>query len=180
MHTSRLHSRALKAVGGLATVAATLTIASQQSSAQPGALHARAVIIDASGNSIGVAKFVEDRSGTLHVNVKIEGLPAGLHGIHIHNNGACTPDFAAAGSHHNPTGATHGHHSGDLPNLTVNAEGRGRLNATTDNATLSAGSRSVFDANGSAIVIHASQDDYQTDPTGNSGARIACGVIEWA
>ena len=73
--------------------------------------------------------------------------------------------------------APHGSHSGDLPNMTVNNAGQGKLNATTDHVTLSAGPISVFDADGSAIIIHANPDDYVTDPTGNSGGRIACGVV---
>ena len=142
-----------------------------------GALHASATLIDATGAEIGWATFVEDATGTVHVNVKVDGLSPGRHGIHIHRVGACSPDFAAAGSHHNPLGAAHGSHAGDLPNLDVNANGRGRINATTDLATLSGGPLSVFDADGSALVIHADEDDLVTDPTGNSGARIACGVI---
>jgi superoxide dismutase, Cu-Zn family len=168
-------------IAGVSVVAGALLLTGQQSSAdaaRPGAAHAHAVIRNTTGESIGFARFVEDASGALHVNVKVDGIDEGLHGIHIHNTAACTPTFAAAGSHHNPLGATHGHHSGDLPNLVVNGEGRGRLNAVTREATLSPGTHSVFDANGSAIVIHASPDDFQTDPTGNSGARIACGVIE--
>ena len=141
------------------------------------ALHASAVLVDASGAEIGWATFVEDATGTVHVNVKVDGLSPGRHGIHVHRVGACSPDFAAAGSHHNPLGAAHGSHAGDFPNLDVNTNGRGRLNASTDRATLSAGSLSVFDADGSALVVHAAEDDLVSDPTGNSGARIACGVI---
>jgi superoxide dismutase, Cu-Zn family len=178
MSTSPLVKRALLAAGGLTVVVGALAVNIQQSSADSGALHARAVIRNASGDQIGFAKFVEDASGRVHVNVKVSGLASGLHGIHIHNTGLCAP-FGAAGTHHNPAGAAHGNHSGDLPNLAVNGDGHGRLNATTDDATLSGGPLSVFDANGSAIVIHARPDDYQTDPTGNSGDRIACGVIEW-
>ena len=109
--------------------------------------------------------------------MKVDGLTPGQHGIHIHNTGQCSPTFAAAGAHHNPTGEFHGSHGGDLPNLDVNIAGRGSLNATIDHATLSAGLLGVFDANGTALIIHADPDDLITDPTGNSGARIACGVI---
>lgn len=133
---------------------------------------------DANGEYVGWASFFEDGQGRLHVKVKTHGLSTGLHGIHIHNVGQCSPTFAAAGSHHNPLGATHGSHAGDLPNLVVNEAGKGRLRARTEAATLSAGPLSVFDGNGSALVIHADPDDGVTDPTGNSGARIACGVIQ--
>ena len=127
---------------------------------------------------MGWARFTEDATGTVHVNVHVRGLTVGLHGIHIHNTGSCTPTFAAAGSHHNPPPATaHGSHAGDLPNLVVNGAGIGHLDVTTDHATLSAGPLTIFDGNGSALVIHAREDDLHTDPTGNSGDRIACGVI---
>jgi len=142
-----------------------------------GAAHASAELRDAGGAVVGWAAFTEDASGTLHVNVQVRGLRPGLHGIHIHNTGVCSPTFAAAGSHHNPLGATHGSHAGDLPNLTVNGAGAGHLDTTTDGATLTPGPTTVFDGNGSALIIHAGEDDLVTDPTGNSGGRIACGVI---
>jgi Cu-Zn family superoxide dismutase len=142
-----------------------------------GATHARATIVDTTGAEVGFATFTEDATGALHVNVKVSGAAPGEHGIHIHAVGACTPSFAAAGSHHNPLGALHGAHAGDLPNLIVNVAGKGRLNAGTRSASLSAGPVSVFDADGAAIVIHALPDDFVTQPTGGSGDRIACGVI---
>ena len=149
--------------------------------AASGAVHARAEIVNTAGEVIGWAKFMEDATGTLHANVHVAGLAPGLHGIHIHNTAACvlgtTPVFSSAGPHHNPLGALHGNHAGDLPNLVVNEAGRGLLNATSDGATLSSGPVTLFDLNGSAIVIHANPDDHVTNPTGNRGARVACGVI---
>lgn len=150
-----------------------------------GATHASATIRDGSGATIGWAQFTEDATGRVHVNVKVEGLTPGLHGIHIHAVGLCQgPTFTTAGTHHNPLGALHGlddpvgAHAGDLPNLVVNGEGRGRLNAVSDRTTLSPGTVSVFDASGSAIVIHALEDDQEAiSATGNSGARVACGVL---
>ena len=150
-----------------------------------GATHASARIINDANQTIGWARFTEDTAGRLHVNVKVAGLTAGLHGIHIHAAGVCTgPSFGSAGAHHNPLGALHGlndpagAHAGDLPNLVANDTGRGHLNARSDRATLSPGLLSVFDANGSAIVIHALEDDQEaTSATGNSGPRVACGVI---
>ena len=164
---------------GVVLVGALLVLASPviATAGGSGALHADAELRNAAGDVVGWARFTEDATGTLHVNVHVEGLSEGLHGIHIHNTGACTPSFAAAGAHHNPLGALHGEHAGDLPNLTVNEAGVGHLDATSDGATLSAGPVSVFDANGSALIIHAGEDDLVTNPTGNSGARIACGVI---
>ncbi len=148
-----------------------------------GAPYAWAELRDPAGAAVGWARFTEDATGILHVNVQVRGLPEGLHGIHIHAIGQCSPTFAAAGGHHNPLGNTHGldsptgAHAGDLPNLVVNVAGNGHLDTTSDRATLSAGTVSLFDADGSALIIHAGPDDQVTDPTGNSGGRIACGVI---
>jgi Cu-Zn family superoxide dismutase len=143
-------------------------------------------MIGTDGQPVGWARFVEDGTGIVHVNVHVRGMSPGLHGIHIHAVGLCEPTtFGSAMGHHNPRTVVHGldsatgGHAGDLPNLTVNAAGIGRLDAKTDRATLSAGLTSVFDGNGSALVIHAGPDDQITDPTGNSGGRVACGVIEW-
>ena len=164
------------AAGAVATSIAAASVAAGDTPSVP-AVHATATLVDITGASIGTARFVEDAAGVLHVNVKVNGLTPGLHGIHIHQTGSCTPTFAAAGAHHNPLGAAHGAHSGDLPNLVVNGAERGRLNATTVQATLSPGPMSVFDLDGSSLIIHAATDDFVTQPTGNSGARVACGVI---
>lgn len=145
---------------------------------------AHGTFVDAAGMRIGSIHLTEDRHGVVHVNVKVKGLTAGLHGIHIHAVGSCTPTFAAAGGHYNPFGHEHGldnpngPHAGDLPNLAVNARGHGRLHAKTDRVTLSAGPATLFDADGSAFIIHANPDDQVTDlGNGGSGARIACAVI---
>lgn len=148
-----------------------------------GAMHASAVLRNQAGAAVGWASFTEDATGILHVNVQVRGLPEGLHGIHIHAVGQCSPTFAAAGGHHNPLGHDHGldsltgAHAGDLPNLIVNGAGNGHLDVTSDRATLSAGPTSIFDLDGSALVIHFGEDDQVTNPTGKSGGRIACGVI---
>jgi Cu-Zn family superoxide dismutase len=138
---------------------------------------AEATLVDATGTVVGSARFVEDGIGRVHVVVRVRGLAPGLHGIHVHGAGACTPTFDAAGSHHNPLNRLHGEHAGDLPNLDVNRSGLGRLQATTESFTLSTGPTGAFDANGSALVVHALPDDFVTQPTGGSGARVACGVI---
>lgn len=154
-----------------------------------GARHASATFVDATGATIGWARLVEDATGIVHVNIHVKGLSPGLHGVHIHAVGACTPTFAAAGGHYNPLGHQHGldnpngPHAGDLPNLVVNDAGVGHLDATTDRVTLSPGPATLFDASlgaaGSALIIHANPDDQVTDATnGGSGSRIACAVIE--
>ena len=170
----------LAAISGLAIVAWTVSL-----TAASGVSSAHATLIDGSGATVGWAKLTEDAAGKVHLNVHVEGLTPGQHGIHLHAKASCIgPDFTSATGHHNPTFAKHGlesldgPHAGDLPNLDVNIVGRGRLQATTDRATLSAGPLSLFDSDGSAIIIHAAQDDQVTDPTGNSGLRVACGVIE--
>lgn len=161
-----------------------LFVSAQFVAAQPGARHASAALRDTTGQVIGTARFTEDAAGRVHLSVHVHGLTPGLHGLHLHAIGACTPTFAAAGGHFNPGGHQHGlenpagPHAGDLPNLTVTPAGAGRLNATLDSVTLSAGALSLLDADGSAVVIHADPDDQVTQPIGGSGARIACGVIE--
>jgi Cu-Zn family superoxide dismutase len=171
-------------LGGLLAITGVLAVGS---GAVASAGHAEARLIDVDGRSVGWARFTEDATGTLHVSVHVKGLSAGLHGIHLHAVGACTlgtaTAFSSAGAHHNPLGRTHGlssltgSHAGDLPNLVVNRARIGHLNGKTDLATLSSGPTSLFDPDGSAVIIHAAEDDQVTNPTGNSGARIACGVI---
>ena len=111
------------------------------------------------------------------------GLSPGAHGVHLHTTGSCTaPDFASAGAHLNPGGHQHGTsnpagpHLGDLPNITVGSAGTGTVSATLSGTREDVLAR-LFDADGTAVVVHANADDYRTDPSGNSGGRIACGVL---
>jgi Cu-Zn family superoxide dismutase len=165
-------------LGALAVLAvAAGATAPARASFVAGADQARATIVDTTGAHVGSAVLTEDGPGRVHVNVKVSGLSPGLHGIHVHGIGLCGSDFNAAGGHHNPLGAGHGSHAGDLPNLIVNGDGEGRLNATVTGFTLSESPTGAFDVDGSAIIVHAAEDDFTTQPTGNSGARIACGVI---
>lgn len=149
-----------------------------------GGMIATAVMKDVKGNDIGRARFTEDNTGSVHIDVSVKSVSPGRHGIHIHETGRCDPTFAAAGAHYNPAGKKHGlsnpqgAHAGDLPDLTVNEAGDGRLSTTTHMVTLSPGKATLFDQDGSALVIHAGPDDQMTDPAGNSGDRIACGVIQ--
>jgi Cu-Zn family superoxide dismutase len=118
--------------------------------------------------------------------VVVNNLPPGKHGFHIHAVGKCDPpDFQSAGGHFNPFGKKHGlknpegPHAGDLPNLEVGPDGKGKLETTVGGLTLGKeGLATLFGSNGTAVVIHAGPDDEKTDPAGNSGARIACGVIK--
>ncbi len=179
--------RLIPAIGVLGAALA-LTGAFAAQSLAGGAAHASADIVDASGVTIGWARFVEDGAGVVHVNVHVKGLTPGLHGIHIHGVAACSPTFAAAGPHYNPAVRQHGllnangPHAGDLPNLIVNEAGVAHLDATTDRVSLKNGPATLFDtttnAVGSALIIHANEDDQLDNATnGNSGGRIACGVI---
>ncbi len=138
---------------------------------------------NASGASVGTIMLMQE-GDAVHLKGTLNNLPPGVHGIHIHAVGSCSPDFAAAGPHFNPMNKKHGlenpdgPHAGDLSNLTVNADGTGTYDYKDTMVSLLGGvPNSLYDADGSSLVIHASADDYKTDPAGNSGARIACGVI---
>jgi Cu-Zn family superoxide dismutase len=145
---------------------------------------AHADIVNAQGQKIGTAKIVAAKQG-IKIGVKVSQLPTGKHGIHIHNVGKCEgPDFTSAGPHLNPYTKKHGTdnpdgpHVGDLLNLEVKANGKAKATLLDTMATLGDGPNSVFHDGGTAIVIHAKEDDYKTDPAGNSGPRIACGVVQ--
>lgn len=151
---------------------------------------AYATISNAAGEKRGTAELWQDVDKIVHVDVQVTGMPPGPHGIHFHAVGQCdgsgTTPFATAGAHFNPLGRQHGlenpagPHAGDAPNFTVDANGSGRASFTTDRVSLTEGSTSLFDADGSAIVIHAAADDQTSQPAGNAGARIACGVVKQA
>jgi Cu-Zn family superoxide dismutase len=135
------------------------------------------------GQAVGLARFTQV-GNAVRIVLEATKLPPGPHGVHVHAVGKCdAPDFTSAGGHFNPAGRQHGAlnpqgwHAGDLPNLTVAPDGNGRMETTTEQLTLGTGPHSVWDADGSALVVHAAADDFKTDPTGNSGGRIACGVL---
>ncbi|HVR90275.1 MAG TPA: superoxide dismutase family protein [Novosphingobium sp.] len=141
-----------------------------------------AVLVSANGLPAGTAS-IGAAGDRLTLTVAVGGLPEGIHGIHLHTTGRCDASgFTSAGGHLNPAGHQHGSlnpngsHLGDLPNLAVGGNGAGAITATLS-GTRAELERALFDVDGTAIVIHASADDYRTDPSGNSGARIACGVL---
>ena len=146
------------------------------------AVRANSAIRDSKDQVIGLATFRETRLGVV-VDVRVTGLPAGKHGIHIHAVGKCdAPDFMSAGAHFNPNGAQHGllnpkgPHAGDLPNLVVDQNGKGSISYVDPLVSLETGAANSL-LLGTSIIIHADPDDEMTDPAGNSGSRIACGVI---
>jgi superoxide dismutase, Cu-Zn family len=145
---------------------------------------AHADIVNATGDKIGTATLVPSAGG-VRIDLSVSQFPPGTHGIHIHTAGKCEgPDFKTAGGHFNPADKKHGRdnpagpHNGDLPNIEVGPDGKATTSLLDTNVTLSDGPNSLFHDGGTSIVIHAMQDDYKTDPAGNSGARIACGVIQ--
>lgn len=144
---------------------------------------ATALLLDKNNAPIGGASFTQEADGVL-VKAQIAGLGAGQYGFHIHTVGKCDgPDFASAGGHWNPTSKSHGKnahagpHMGDLDNITVAANGIGRLEQKLEGARLSGDVNAILDMDGASLMLHAGPDDYKTDPAGNSGARIACGQI---
>lgn len=142
-------------------------------------------IVNSAGKVIGSAELTETATG-VRVRLLLKDLEPGEKAIHFHEVGLCEkPKFTTAGGHVNPSKKQHGfdnpkgYHAGDLPNLHVNKDGQVDLEITTPLVTLQKGkANSLLDEDGSAIIIHEKADDYETDPSGNSGDRIACGVIQ--
>ncbi len=148
---------------------------------QPATAHAD--LINSQGEKIGTAKLTQSRKG-VEIVIDASKLPPGVHGFHFHTAGKCDPpDFQTAEGHFNPEGKKHGlknpdgPHAGDMQNLTVGADGTLKVKVLDPRVTLREGKDSLFQPNGTAIVIHEKMDDDLTDPAGNSGNRIACGVI---
>jgi Cu-Zn family superoxide dismutase len=156
-------------------------------SSSPEGANARARLHDAAGVQVGTVKLEQD-GDNVNFKVKVEGVAAGFHGFHVHAVGVCTAPFTTAGGHYNPAAATHSNHAGDLPSLYIDADGEGGARFATDRFALG----DLFDADGSALILHTGRDNYANIPTdrydpdpdattlatGDAGSRYACGVIE--
>lgn len=142
-------------------------------------------LIGNDGKSVGTVELLQNDNGVM-VKLQAEGLPPGQHGIHFHEKGTCeTPDFESAGGHFNPTDASHGlehdegPHAGDLPNIEVSEDGTIDTEFLAKNVTLTLGEdNSLLQEGGTALVIHAGEDDGKSQPSGDSGERIVCGEID--
>jgi Cu-Zn family superoxide dismutase len=191
--------RSIKAVGAVAilalvAVATGIGAALATGDDERSGRRATAVLHDATGQRVGVAVFKE-RHGKVTVSTAVSRLAPEFHGFHVHAVGECVPPFTSAGGHFNPGGVSHGDHAGDLPSLLVNGDGTGQLQFTTDRFSVS----DLFDADGSALIVHMGRDNYANIPsryhshtydtfgpdpdtlaTGDAGARAACGVVEMA
>jgi Cu-Zn family superoxide dismutase len=167
-----------------ATLAGSLAILAAFACGPAAAQTAQAVLQNAKGEAVGTASLTQTPFGVL-IRLAVKGLPAGEHAFHVHAVGKCEPPFTSAGGHFNPTGKKHGieaaggHHAGDMPNLHIPAGGELTVEVMNSAITLDKGKpNSVYHPGGTALVIHAGKDDYKSDPTGDAGGRIACGVIQ--
>lgn len=140
---------------------------------------------DTEGNAVATANLTQENDG-VHVSMDVDGLPEGTHAFHVHEKGVCEPpDFESAGGHYNPTDMKHGKlnpegpHAGDFDNIEVDESGKAHVEFTTTQITLEHGKETtLYTDEGTSLVIHADPDDYKSQPAGDAGDRIACGVID--
>lgn len=170
----------MKALGKITVSATLLALAAVAAAAQG----AKATLKNADGKEVGTAALTQTPAGVL-IRLSVNGVPPGERAFHIHGVGKCEPPFTSAGPHFNPGSKKHGlmaaegHHAGDLPNLHVPASGELVVEVLNPEVTLEKGKPgSLLGGQSTALVIHAGKDDYKTDPAGDAGGRIACGVIE--
>lgn len=164
----------------LALLSALLLVAGACASMSSGP-SATATLAPTSGSTAsGTVKLTQLADGSVQVKADLAGVPAGVHGFHIHEKGDCGDNGNAAGGHYNPMSTAHGapdatpHHAGDFGNVTANAAGEVHTTFTTRSVTVESGATTAV---GHAIILHANPDDLTTQPTGNAGGRIACGVV---
>jgi Cu-Zn family superoxide dismutase len=145
---------------------------------------AKALLKSGEGKDVGSAELTQTPAGVV-IRLAVKGLPAGEHAFHVPGVGKCEPPFTSAGGHFNPSGKKHGmmaaegYHAGDMPNLHIPTSGEIVVEVLNAAITLEKGKpNSLFGPDGTALIIHAGKDDYKTDPTGEAGGRIACGIIQ--
>ena len=163
------------------TVVSVAAVAKDIKSAKPKPVTVK--LANGQGKSVGTATLTQAANG-VSIKLNVRGLPPGDHAIHVHQTAKCEgPDFKSAGGHFNPDNKHHGlqnpdgPHAGDIPNFVADAKGASKATVVAPNVSLTDGPHSVFTGGGTALVVHAKGDDGKTDPSGNSGDRIACGVI---
>jgi Cu-Zn family superoxide dismutase len=176
--------RPIRPAVALAALLLLPACASKPPTGSGGEPRAGARLRDAAGKEVGEATLVPAPGG-VKIDLAVKGVKPGTHAFHVHAAGKCeAPDFKSAGPHFNPAGKQHGHanpqgaHAGDLPNVEVGADGSAKLTVVAGGVTLGEGAGSLFPPGGTSVVLHADPDDGKTDPAGNAGARIACGVVE--
>ncbi|MGB7406135.1 MAG: superoxide dismutase family protein [Pacificimonas sp.] len=138
---------------------------------------AYAQLAGADGTFHGRAVFTDDETG-IDIDIALQNVPAGVHGVHVHETGSCVePDFSSAGGHWNPTNVPHPEHKGDLGNVTVAADGTAALRTQVQGVSVADGDIPMLDLDGAALIVHSDADDMVSQPSGNAGSRIACAVI---
>ena len=171
------------AVAGVIACAQSSSAPAESTGPKGASASATAQLKDAKGQSVGQVKMRETAEGVL-LQVELKSVEPGVKAFHIHEAGRCdAPTFQTAGPHFNPEKEAHGllaqsgAHAGDLPNIHVPESGSASVEVLAHGVTLASGERSLLDANGSAVVLHAKADDYASDPAGNAGDRVACGIV---